>query len=321
MFVRGASVLLTLALAGVCVLSTGCNKNAVDAQKMAKEAETISGEDWKGAAEKYKSASQLDPSNHIILAKVAALYEKNAVWQDAADYWAKAAGADPAHGSDDYAKYHFQRGYDLYQLALKDPGHQGFDKAIDPFKKAIEKDQNYADAHYYLGKVYEQQDNEQDAVNEYVLAIQTKADELAYYADLALLTLNNGEGAYGLAVAQQGQAMADKAQFTDKSAADEAQNTWYNLAIDEARGDFLLNKNEEAIAALVKAKALPNPKNSPREVGYYLAEAYYGIKRDKVHACQELATYSKSPAGKAKESVDNHKDADQLQLMWGCSGT
>ncbi len=320
MRVRGAFG-IGLTVAALSVAGFGCNKSAVDANKLAKHAEMIQGEDPKLASEEYKQASSMDPSNHRILQKLATLYEKQKDWQNAADTWSKAAGADPGKGSDEFANYHFQRGYDLYQLAKKDPGHPNdlFSKAIDPLKKAIAKDANLSDAWYYLGKCQYEIDDEQAALESWTKAIETKSNDLAYYVDLANLYLDLGFADEGLAVSLAGQKIAPDAKFANEEARNEAANTLYNLVLDEARADEYLSKVDDKIKALEKARGVPNPKNAAREAEYQLAIAYNdkGLAQD---ACSALNNYLKSPQGKTSESVDNHKDAETKKFQWKCPG-
>ena len=330
MRVRSASVVMSpivfmlamlVAGGGAASAGTGCNKSSVDAQKLAKHAEMIQGEDPKAAAEEYKQASQMDPGNHRILQKLATLYEKQKDWQNASETWSKASSADPGKGSDDFANYHFQRGYDLYQLAKKDPAHPNdlFQKAEDPLKKAAQKDPNLADAWYYLGKCQYELDDEQGALESFTKAIDTKANDLAYYVDLANLYLDLGYAQEGLDVSLAGQKMAPEAKFANEDQRNEAANMLYNLVLDEARAYELMGKGDDKIKALEKARNVPNPKNAAREAEFQLAIAYNdkGLPQD---ACQALTNYLKSPQGKTPESMDNHKDADTKKFQWKCPG-
>jgi len=311
MRVRGASVVFLLV--GLIPLA-GCNKNSVDAQKLAKHAQSIQGEDPKLASEEYKQAAGLDPSNHKILQALGTLYEKQKDWQNAADTYAKAAAAD-----DSFANYHFRRGHALFELAKKDPGHQGFDKPIEPLKKAAAKDANLSDAYYYLGKSYYETDDEQNAAESFTKAIETRSDQLSYYVDLANLYLDTGFADEGLKVATEGQKVAPSVKFNDDNEKAEGANNLYNLVLDEARAYEFLGKRDEKVAALKKARSVPNPKNMARESEYQLALALYD-KGEAVEACDALRNYLKSPAGKTPESVENRKDADRKKFDWGKSG-
>ncbi|MBI2395117.1 MAG: tetratricopeptide repeat protein [Deltaproteobacteria bacterium] len=311
MRVRAASVVISVV--GLISLA-GCSKSAVDAQKLAKHAQSIQGEDPKLASEEFKQAAGLDPSNHKILHALGTLYEKQKDWQNAAETYAKAAAVD-----ENFASYHFRRGHALYELARKDPGHQGFDKAIDPLKKAAAKDANLSDAYYYLGKAYYETDEEQSALEAYTKAIDTRSDQLAYYVDLANLYLDLGFAEEGLKVATEGQKMAPNVRFADENEKAEGANNLYNLVLDEARAYEFLGKRDEKIAALKKARNVPNPKNVARESEYQLAIALYD-KGEAIEACDALRNYLKSPAGKTMESVENRKDADRKKFDWGRSG-
>jgi tetratricopeptide (TPR) repeat protein len=316
MRVRGAigkSLVVPMMAFGV-LSAFGCSKSAVDAQKLAKHAQSIQGEDPKAASEEYKQAAQLDPSNHKILQALGTLYEKQKDWQNAAETYAKAAAAD-----DSWAQYHFRRGHALYELAKKDPGHQGFDKAVEPLKKAAAKDPNIADAYYYLGKCLYELDDEQGALEAYTKAIETRGDQLAYYVDLSNLYLDLGLAAEGLKVAEEGQKKAPEVKVHDDNEKGEAAANLYNLVLDEARANELLNKPDDKIKALEKARQVPNPKNMAREAEYQLAIAYNdkGLAQD---ACQALSNYLKSPAGKTPEAIEDRKDADTKKFQWKCPG-
>jgi hypothetical protein len=89
--------------------------------------------------------------------------------------------------------------------------------------------------------------------------------------------------------------------------------------LDEARANELLNKPDDKIKALEKARQVPNPKNMSREAEYQLAIAYNdkGLAQD---ACQALTNYLKSPAGKTPEAIEDRKDADTKKFQWKCPG-
>lgn len=315
--IEGASVVVAMLFVGAL---GGCNKSAVDAQKLAKHAESVQGEDPKLASEEYKQAAALDPANHKILQKLGTLYEKQKDWANAAETYAKAAAAD-----DSFASYHFRRGHALYELAKKDAARQGFDKAVEPLKKAAAKDPNISDAYYYLGKSLYEIDDEQGALEAYTKGIETRADQLAYYVDLANLYLDLGYADEGLQVATEGQKQAPNVKFRDENDKADGANNLYNLVLNEARAYELLGKADDKINALKKARNVPNPKNMARESEYQLAIAFYD-KGDAVEACEALRNYIKSPAGKTPEALENRKDADRKKFDWakggggGCAG-
>ena len=294
------------------LLSGGCNKAAVDAQKLAKQAQSIQGEDPKGASEMYKQAAQMDPTNHKILGNLAVLYERQKDWNNAAETYAKAAALD-----DTFANYHFRRGYALMELAMKDSGHAGLDKAKDPLKKALAKDPNIADAYYYLGKVHYELDEEQEALEALTKAVETRSDQLHYYVELANIYLNLGMAEQGQAVALEGQKIAPQIKFANENDKIDGVNAWYFLALDEARAAELMNKVDDKIKALEKTRTIPNPKNGARDSEYQLSLAY-ADKGQPQDACQALATYLKTPAGKTPEQQESRKDAEGKKFVWKC---
>jgi tetratricopeptide (TPR) repeat protein len=299
---------------GVLAAMPACNKSAVDAQKLAKHAQSIQGEDPKTASEEYKQAAQLDPSNHLILQHLGTLYEKQKDWANAAETYAKAAAVD-----DSFANYHFRRGHALYQLAKKDPGRQGFDKAVEPLRKATQKDPNLADAYYFLGKALYEIDDEQGALEQWTKAIETRPDQLSYFVDLANLYLDLGLSDEGLQVALEGQKQAPNVKVKDDNEKTEAANSLYNLVLNEARAYEISGKPEEKIKALEKARQVPNPKNGAREAEFQLAIAY-NDKGQAQDACQALTNYLKSPAGKTPDAIENRKEADTKKFQWKCPG-
>ncbi|MFI5299530.1 MAG: tetratricopeptide repeat protein [Polyangiales bacterium] len=311
--VRGAVVVSScvVAFAATTVLS-GCNHDAVEAQKLAKHAQTIQGEDPKGAIDEFKQASALDPQNHQILKALGTLYEKQKTWAEAADTWHKAAGID-----DTFAEYHFRRGHALFEVARKDAAHAGYDKVIEPMNKALKADKNYSDAYWYIGQANYETDDEQAALEAYTSAIKTNPTHLEYYVMLANLYLDLGYADEGLKVATEGQKFKDKTKAKGDNEEAEVALNLYNLILDEARAYELLGKGDEKIKALEKAREVKNPKNTARESEYQLALAYAGKEKFQ-DACQAITTYLKSPAGKSSDATENRADAAVKKQVWKC---
>ena len=70
--------------------------------------------DIDSAISKYEQATQLDPTNHRILWKLATAYQKKEDWDKVAATCAKAESVAPTH-----ADYYFLHGYALEQQAIK----------------------------------------------------------------------------------------------------------------------------------------------------------------------------------------------------------
>jgi tetratricopeptide (TPR) repeat protein len=312
--VRGAVVVSSFVLSGVLGGFTlgGCDSNVVDAQKIAKQAQTMQGEDPKGAIESFKQAAAMDPTNHSIVAALGTLYEKQKEWGEAADAWQKAASID-----DSYASYHFRRGHALFEVARKDAAHAGYDKVVEPMQKCLKADKNYSDAFWYIGQAHYETDDEQAALEAYTKAIETNPTHLEYYVLLANLYLDLGYADEGLKVAQEGQKFKDKVKAKTDNEIAEAAGNLYNLALDEARAYELLHMPDEKIKALETARKVANPKNGARESNYQLALAY-SDKGNQAEACAALNDYLKSPSGKSQESTDNRADAGVKKSVWKC---
>ena len=309
---RSVAVVASLMLCGAAFGVAGCDSNVVDAQKIAKQAQTMQGEDPKGAIESFKQAASMDPTNHSILAALGTLYEKQKEWAEAADTWQKAASVD-----DSFASYNFRRGHALFEVARKDAAHAGYDKVIEPMQKCLKADKNYSDAYWYIGQAKYETDDEQGALEAYTKAIQTNPTHLEYYVLLANLYLDLGYADEGLKVAQEGQKYKDKVKAKGDNEKAEAAGNLYNLALDEARADEMLGKPDDMIKALETARKVENPKNSARESNYQLALAY-SKKDNQAEACAALNDYLKSPSGKSSESTDNRADAAVKKSVWKC---
>ena len=68
------------------------------------------------------------------------------------------------------AKLQYNRGVDLYRLGQ-------FEQAVDAFKKAISIDANYIDAYYNLGVVFEQLNENDEALSVFKQIIVRKPSD------------------------------------------------------------------------------------------------------------------------------------------------
>ena len=149
------------ALAIVGMLSSGCSRSHIEAINLANEGDQSVKVNVENAVQKYEQAIQLDPTNHRILWKLAAAYEKKEDWDKMASTLARATQVAP-----DFATYWYKRGLALINQA-EGGNKDAFEQAKEPLKKCIEKDPNLAECYYLMGEALEWTDDEQGAVDYY----------------------------------------------------------------------------------------------------------------------------------------------------------
>ncbi|MBX3212879.1 MAG: tetratricopeptide repeat protein [Labilithrix sp.] len=169
-----------LAVSALAIFGSGCSRNNIEAVNLANEGDRERAGNLDGAISKYEQATNLDPTNHKILGKLANAYLKKEQWDKVATTCAKAEKIAPTH-----ANYFFLHGLALARQAEKGPTGWGDAKA--PLEEAIKLDPNIADAHFELAEVHYHLDDEASAIESYTKAITTKPDVLQFYGPLAAL--------------------------------------------------------------------------------------------------------------------------------------
>lgn len=167
-----------LAVSVLAVVGAGCSRNNIEAVNLANEGDKEKATNIDGAISKYEQATNLDPTNHKILGKLANAYQKKEQWDKVASTCAKAEKIAPK-----FANYYFQHGMALARQAVKGP--TGWGDAKGPLEEAIKLDPNIADAHFELAEVHLHLDDEAGALQSYTNAISKKPDQLAFYGPLA----------------------------------------------------------------------------------------------------------------------------------------
>lgn len=176
----------------------GCSRNNIEAVNLANEGDKSKASNIDDAISKYEQATNLDPTNHRILWKLALAYSKKEQWDKVATTCAKAEQLAPK-----FANYFFQHGLALSRQAQKGP--TSWADAKGPLEEAIKLDPNLADAHFELAEVKLHLDDESGALQSYTTAIMTKPDEMAFYGPLADLYIrlnyvNEAESALSQAI-------------------------------------------------------------------------------------------------------------------------
>jgi tetratricopeptide (TPR) repeat protein len=164
----------------------GCSRNNIEAVNLANEGDKAKGTDIDSAISKYEQATNLDPTNHRILWKLALAYQKKEAWDKVATTCAKAEKLQPKN-----ALYFFEHGLAMARQAVKGP--TSWADAKPPLEQAIQLDPNVGDgdhygaAHFELAEVLLHMDDEKGALDEYTKAIMSKPDYLPTYGLLAEL--------------------------------------------------------------------------------------------------------------------------------------
>lgn len=192
---------LGVALAvGFLVLGMGCSRAKIDAVNLAIEGDALKKQGaYDAAIDRYEQATQLDPTNHRIMYKLATTYRKKEEWEKVASTLARATQVAPS-----FATYWYERGYALVQVADKSKAQSAWEEAKEPLQKCIESDPNFSDCYFELAMVNLQLDNEQDALESYTKAVQHEPSKGQYYAPLADLYIRLGYADQAEAVLKQG---------------------------------------------------------------------------------------------------------------------
>jgi tetratricopeptide (TPR) repeat protein len=163
----------------VAVLASGCSRDHIEAINLANEGDQSIKVNVEGAIQKYEQAIQLDPSNHLILWKLAVAYEKKEDWDKMASTLSRAVQVAPQ-----FANYSFKRGY-----ALVKQGEAGnpdaYEQAKEPLKKCIERDPNFAECYHFLGEANLWTDDVQGAIENYSKAIEHDPTTAYFYPPLS----------------------------------------------------------------------------------------------------------------------------------------
>ncbi|HLV65446.1 MAG TPA: tetratricopeptide repeat protein [Polyangiaceae bacterium] len=173
--------LTNVAVLALGFAAAGCSRSHIEAINLANEGDQSVKVNVEGAIQKYEQAVQLAPTNHRILWKLAAAYEKKEDWDKMAATLSRAVQVAP-----DFATYWYKRG-----LALVNQAEAGnpdaYEQAKEPLKKCIEKDPNIAECYFLLAEAFLWTDDEQAALEHYHKAIDHDPTVSFFYPPLAEL--------------------------------------------------------------------------------------------------------------------------------------
>jgi tetratricopeptide (TPR) repeat protein len=171
----GKSTKFAAAACLAALLSVGCSRDHIEAINLANQGDDAIKVNVEGAIQKYQQAVQLDPTNHVILWKLAKAYEKKEDWDNMASTLSRAVQVAP-----DFANYWYKRGYALVKQA-EGGNPDAYEEAKEPLKKCIEKDPKYAECYHFLGEASLWTDDTQGAIDNYIKAIEHDPNVAWFY--------------------------------------------------------------------------------------------------------------------------------------------
>ena len=130
--------------------------------------------DIEGSISSYTRAIEIEPKNKIAIYNRALSYENLGDLKKTISDYRRAIQVDPANISELNSKLIYHNLGIIYGQENK------FDKAIEAFSKAIEIDNQYADAYYNLGYAYQLQGNHEKAIEEFDKAINIDPNNRDY---------------------------------------------------------------------------------------------------------------------------------------------
>lgn len=293
--------LVKVALAAAMALSIGCSRNNIEAVNLANEGDKAKGTDLDTAISKYEQATNLDPTNHRILWKLALAYTKKEAWDKVATTCARAEKIAPKH-----ANYHFQHGMALARQAVKGP--TSWADAKGPLEEAIKLDPNIADAHFELAEVMLHMDDEQGALKSYTDAIMTKPDEISFYGPLADLYIRLNK------VTEAEQVLKEGASF--------GEGNKHMFEVHSLLGQIAEMKNDTAKAVAeyeAAKKACGQCNEAGQQIAFFNLGAAYASLGKKSEAMGQLQNFQKMicKGAAAQRYADQCQTAQQLATKLG----
>ena len=288
--------------AALAMATTGCSRDHIEAINLANEGDRSVKVNVEGAISKYEQAVNLDPTNHRIMWKLAKAYEKKEDWDKMAATLSRAVQQAP-----DFATYWYKRGFAMMQQA-RGGNPDRYKDAIEPLKKCIEKDANYAECYHELGDAYLWTDDVQSAVQNFQAAIEHDPTIGYFYTPL-------GETYINLKLYKEAEGVLSEGGRTIPPL-EKNKSYIYNVyvllsLVHQAKGNF-----SEMASVLEKANAVAGDKHP--EIAFNLGSTYAVMaEKDaskKTKAVQLLTSFSSRVCrgGKRKKFRDQCETSQSL---------
>jgi tetratricopeptide (TPR) repeat protein len=284
--------------------TTACSRDHIEAINLANEADGQVAVDTAGAIQKYEAAIQLDPTNHLIIAKLAKAYEKKEDWDKMASTLAKAVGVAPG-----FANYWEKRGVALTKLA-EGGNPDAWEDAKEPLKKCIEADPNRAWCYQLLGESQWWTDDIQGALTSFSQAIEHDPTVPYFYVTLAELYQVLRMYDQAAAVLEQG---TQNIQPTEES-----RDHVYNMYLLQFNVAQFADDKPKMLASVKRAYEIGGEGHP--EAKFHLGSTYAKMEPpQKEQAKQMLDSFSKTvcKGGKAKQFKAQCSQANSLLQRLG----
>jgi len=295
----------------VVLCAAGCpNQSRNDSKTLLAQGNKENGQkQYDSAIQSYTKAVEKWDDNHLAYYGMGGAYAGRGDWDKASDAFSNAVRLAP-----EIAMYQMWYGIALYEKAVKtaredqakkenkkpeeikvDLASISFEKAGDHLREALKLNKDLWRAHYYLGRIYRNEDKPKEAAQEFSAALQANPRESGPYVALAELYRKWDYTEEAIKVASQG--------AVNIPGANEVSDIWFVLGM----GYDDKNNWDKAIESFDKSL---ESKRDNHKAKFQRGQAYFK-KQDFTHAKRDLEEFSK--AGGA--SLEYEKTQASKMLM------
>ncbi len=295
----------------ILLFVAGCpDQSKNDSKKLLNEGNKALGQkQFDTAITSYQHSIEKWTDNHLAHYGMGLAYAGRGDWDKAADSLSNAVRIAP-----EQPMYQMWTGVSLYEKAVKqarddqarkenkkpeeikvDLSAVSFEKAQQHLQEAVKLNKDMWRAHYYLGRIYREQDKPKEAASEFSAAIQSNPRESGPYVAVGELYRKWDYTDEAIKVTSQGAA--------NVPGSNEVSDIWYVLGMAyNDKSNF-----DKAIEAFDKSL---ESKRDNHKAKFQRGQAYFQ-KGDFVHAKRDLEDFSKSGGA----SLDFAKQQAQKMLM------